>query len=195
MSRNATRARANDDDDRFRRAHQERALIDTPDGPVEIDLSESPLRWLASRRDAAGRPFLSAAEVDAGERFRRDFTQAGLSPRLGTQWAAPVARGGAEAALDYSDIVVAARRRLARATDAVGPDFASLLLDICGFLKGLEQAERERQWPARTAKVVLKLALGALARAYGLDEAAKGPAQSRGIRAWNAAAGGNLPPR
>ncbi|MBL8568776.1 MAG: DNA replication protein [Phreatobacter sp.] len=169
--------------------------METPDGPVEIDLSESPLRWLASRRDAAGRPFLSAAEVDAGERFRRDFTQAGLSPRLGAQWAAPVARGGAEASLDYSDIVVAARRRLARASDAVGPDFASLLLDICGFLKGLEQAERERQWPARTAKIVLKLALGALARAYGLDEAAQGPAQSRGIRAWSAAATGDPPPR
>lgn len=61
MSRNATRAAAGDDNDRFRRAHQERARIETPDGPVEIDLSESPLRWLASRRDAAGRPFLSAA--------------------------------------------------------------------------------------------------------------------------------------
>lgn len=194
MSRNPTRAAAGDDNDRFRRAHQERTRIETPDGPVEIDLSESPLRWLASRRDAAGRPFLSAAEVDAGERFRRDFTQAGLSPRLGAQLAAPVARGGAGAPTDYSDIVVAARRRLARATDAVGPDFASLLLDICGFLKGLEQAERERQWPLRTAKVVLKLALGALARAYGLDETAQGPARSRGIRAWNAAAG-DPPPR
>jgi hypothetical protein len=189
MSRTAAGSRiAEDDDDRFRRAHQERARVATPEGTVEIDLTESPLRWLASRRDATGRPFLSSAEVEAGERFRRDFTQAGLSPRLGAQWAAPVERGGANSSIDYSDIVVAARQRLDRATEAVGPDFASLLLDICGFLKGLEQAERDRQWPLRTAKVVLKLALGALARAYGLAEAAQGPAHSRGIRAWSAQA-------
>ena len=184
MSRNATRAAADDDNDRFRRAHQERARIETADGPVEIDLSESPLRWLASRRDVAGRPFLSAAEVDAGERFRRDFTQAGLSPRLGAQLAAPVARGGAGVPADYSDIVVAARRRLARATDAVGPDFASLLLDICGFLKGLDEVERERGWPARSAKVVLRLALAALAEHYGLAARAT---PDRTPRVWQAA--------
>lgn len=188
MSRRSPAGSGDDDSDRFRRSHQERARIDTPDGPVEINLAESPLRWLASRRDVAGRPFLSPAEVEAGERFRRDFTQARLSPRLGAQLAAPVARGGAAAMADYSDIVLAARQRLDRAMEAVGPDFASLLLDICGFLKGLEQAERERQWPLRTAKVVLKLALGALARAYGLAEVAQGPERSRGIRAWTTGA-------
>jgi hypothetical protein len=192
MSRAAASPR-DADDDRFRRAHQERARMATPDGTVEINLTESPLRWLASRRDAAGQPFLSGAEVEAGERFRRDFTMAGLSPRLGAQWAAPVERGGANSSIDYSDVVVAARQRLSQATEAVGPDFASLLLDVCGFLKGLEQAERERQWPIRAAKVVLKLALGALARAYGLEEAARGPENSRGIRAWSAGAAGGQP--
>jgi hypothetical protein len=185
MSTRASR-RAALEDDPFRRAHQDRIRIETPDGIVEIDLTESPLRWLASRKDAAGRAFLSPAEVQAGERFRVDFTLAGLSPRLGAQWAAPVARGGEAGRQDYSDVVLGARQRLDRAVEAVGPDFASLLMDVCGFLKGLEQAERERQWPLRTAKVVLKLALAALARFYGLAEAAQGPEHSRGIRAWSA---------
>jgi hypothetical protein len=184
MSTRASR-RAALDDDPFRRAHQDRIRIDTPGGTVEIDLTESPLRWLATRRDAAGRAFLSPAEVQAGERFRTDFTLAGLSPRLGAQWAAPVERSGA-GRQDYSDVVLGARQRLERAIEAVGPDFASLLLDVCGFLKGLEQAERERQWPLRTAKVVLKLALAALARSYGFAETAQGPDHSRGIRAWSA---------
>jgi hypothetical protein len=110
MSTRASR-RAALDDDPFRRAHQDRIRIETQDGVVEIDLTESPLRWLASRRDAAGRTFLTAAEVQAGERFRVDFTLSGLSPRLGAQWAAPVARGGA-GRQDYSDVVLGARQRL-----------------------------------------------------------------------------------
>lgn len=174
------------DDDRFRRAHQLRQTVETPDGSVEIDLAESPLRWLASRRDAAGRPFLGPSVVVAGERFRRDFTLAGLSPQLGAAWAAPVSGGRAGGALDYADVVIAARQRLHRALDAVGPDFGSLLLDVCGFLKGLEAAERDRGWPARTAKVVLKLALAALARHYGLADEARGPDRAGGIRTWTA---------
>ncbi len=83
--------------------------------------------------------------------------------------------------------MIAARQRLNRTIAAIGPEFASLLLDVCGFLKGLEEAERDRGWPARTAKIVLKLALAALARSYGLADEARGPDRSGGIRAWTAA--------
>ncbi len=186
MSGRRTSAAAAGDDDRFRRAKQDRIVIETADGPVEIDLTESPLRWLASRRDAAGTPFLAPHEVEAGERFRRDVTLAGLMPHLGVAWAAPVSGGGRGET--YTEVVVAARQRIDAATRAVGPDFASLLLDVCGFLKGLETVERERGWPVRTAKVVLKLALGALARAYGIASAAVGPDRGR-IRAWSAPPG------
>lgn len=173
------------EDDRFRRAHLAVVTIETADGRIEIDLKESPLRWLASRRDASGVPFLSPHEVGAGERFRRDFTLAGLSPRLGSGWQAPVARGSGQG-LDYADVVIAAKQRLARAEAAVGPDFAGLLIDVCGFLKGVEEVEKARGWPVRTGKVVLKLALAALARAYGLEGEARGPSRSAGIRAWSA---------
>lgn len=171
------------DHDAFRRARQERLTIQTVDGPVEIDLTESPLRWLATRRDALGQPFLAPHELEAGERFRRDVTMAGLLPSLGVAWAAPVAGGGW--AETYTEVVLAARQRVDAAARAVGPDFASLLFDVCGFLKGLETVERERGWPARTAKVVLKLALAALARVYGFAVAAVGPERGR-IRAWSA---------
>lgn len=152
---------------------------------VTIDDSESPLAWLARRRGRDGRAMIEPHQLQAGERLRVDFTRANLMPRTTSNWASPIAsdRRGGNSAGDFTDSMISARRRVHQALDAAGPEFSGLLIDVCCFLKGPEDVERERLWPARSAKVVLQLALDRLARHYGYAAQTKGRSHAA-IRTW-----------
>ena len=149
---------------------------------VTVDEQESPLAWLARRRGRDGRALIEPHQLQAGERLRRDFTVADLMPHVTTNWDNPLASGGA-AASAANDTMTDARRRVHAALEAVGPEFAGLLLDVCCFLKGLEDVEREQRWPLRSGKVVLQLALERLARHYGYAGETRGRARAP-VRTW-----------
>jgi hypothetical protein len=156
---------------------------------VTVDESESPLVWLARRKGRDGRPLIDAYQFAAGERLRAEFTRANMTPRITSNWEAAVASGTRSAgggAAHVTEVVIAARQRFRHALDAVGPEFAGLLVDVCCFLKRLDEIERERQWPARSAKVVLQLGLDRLARHFGLTRSAQGKARPD-ITTWLAA--------
>lgn len=176
--------------DPFRAQHDDFALRAVEPGAraTLVNETESPLAWLARRKGADGAPFLAPAQVEAGERFRRDVEQAQLLQRVTANWEAPIAgRGRAANGGSVSESAMDARRRLARAHAALGADLGGLLTDVCGFLKGLEAVERERGWPARSGKVVLRIALDRLADFYGIASVARGPARARGVAHWGAA--------
>ena len=175
--------------DPFRAQHLSvvRGRIETPDGPVDvtIDEAESPLAWLARRKGRDGKPLIEPVQFQAGERLRTDFTRANLTPSVTSSWDPSRAQGrrGQSGGGTFTDAVVAAREQVNRALEAVGPEFAGVLLDVCCFLKGLEDIERERRWPLRSAKVVLQLGLDRLARHYGLASEARGRTFAP-IRTW-----------
>lgn len=154
---------------------------------VLVNLDESPIGALARPRGKGAKPWLAADAVSAAERLRRDFEMGQLQPRVTVNWSANVKGGrhaGGAGLTDLTDMALAARTRFDRAMDAVGPELSGLLLDVCCFLKGLETVERERQWPARSAKLVLRIALESLARHYGLTASATGKAASGRIGHW-----------
>ncbi len=128
-----------------------------------VDEAESPLAWLARRKGRDGRALIEPVQLQAGERLRAEFTRAHMMPRITSNWSASVATGppGSSPAT-FTDTMIGARQRVRTALDAAGPEFAGLLVDVCCFLKRLEEVERERGWPLRSAKIVLQLGLDRL---------------------------------
>jgi hypothetical protein len=151
---------------------------------VTLNDAESPLAVLARLKRPDGGTWFDGAEIAAGDRLRSDFEHALLQPRVTASWdISHVARtGGQSGAVEMADHVMAARDRVNAALTAVGPDLGGALVDVCCFLKGLEQVERERNWPRRSAKLMLKTALGLLDAHYDPGSARK--RRSRKILHW-----------
>lgn len=143
---------------------------------VLVNADESPLDRLHKRRRNDGTRYISDQEFQAGERIRFDFHKANLQPSISSNWsmtAGQAGKGGKSVSEEISDIAIDARTRFQTALDQLGPDLAGVVVDVCCFLKGLEAVKRERQWPPRSAKLMLKTALASLARHYGLTIGAR----------------------
>lgn len=169
----------------MRKANRLRRATTSP----RFNTEESPLAWLARRRDKSGAPLISETQFLAGEKLRADFTFAQMSPRLTTNYAEAAGSGGAKrgvpgAGIDLADNVIAATERVRRALVAVGPELSGVLIDVCCHLKGLEEAEKKAAWPQRAGKVVLQLALTRLATHYRLETSSR--SAPRGIDHWGA---------
>lgn len=141
-------------------------------------------RLAAARRDST--PFLLAHHVEAARRLAHTFERARLRQRV-TMSYDPTRTGGraggGTAQGDISASAADARKHLAVLAATMPAECWSVLFDICGLDRGLQEIETERDWPRRGGKLVLRIALSALATHYGLDAEARGR-EAQGQRHW-----------
>jgi len=131
------------------------------------NLGESPIAWLARRKDVSGRPWLTPAEVAAGERLRAEAERALKGPSTTMRWdALPRSGSGTAARVEPSDSALSAARRLEAALTAAGPRLRPILSRICVHGDSLKLAETGLGLRRRQGKTLLKQALQALVEHY-----------------------------
>lgn len=132
---------------------------------VMVNLSESPLSWLHARGH------ITTRQCDAGDALRRDYEAAEMGARVTMRWSPlPPSRGrrGGDAPLHDSDRVIAAKRRFDDAINALGRDLGHIAWRVVCAGEGVPLAEKALGWPARSGKLVLRIALDRLASHYRL---------------------------
>ncbi|MFW2586813.1 DUF6456 domain-containing protein [Sagittula sp. SSi028] len=129
-------------------------------------LAESPLTVLGRRRDKDGQPFLSDELIAAGERLREDFELAQIGPRVTQNWDQFLTNGVLGIKTPTEGGQTAAHERLQSALTDLGAGLGDVALRCCCYLEGLETAERQLGWSARSGKIVLRIALQRLRRHY-----------------------------
>ncbi|MBR9826762.1 MAG: hypothetical protein GYB36_13330 [Alphaproteobacteria bacterium] len=154
----------------FQAQHRQRVArpVTGADGKVhevEANALETPLaRYRAS---------LTASQLQAGETFHRDYVRSSLMASVTRNWAidAPVrGQGGAPCGPEDASLSrLAAKDRVLDALAAVGTSLEPVLMAVLVREESLAALERRFGWGARSGRVVLGLALDALARHYRLS--------------------------
>ena len=144
----------------------------TPEGPrrqggvgrrkrsVTVNLAESPLGWLHAHGHLDARLF------DAGERLRADYERAQLGPAVTMRWDPVRIRSTGDAGLSPTERQIAARQRFDGALRQAGRGLEDILWRVVCAGETLPVAEKALSWPARSGKLVLRIALDRVADFY-----------------------------
>ena len=133
--------------------------------------AESPLSVLARRKRNSGGSWLTPELVAAGLRFRESWEIAHLGGEMTRDWDKLVAGrissgGGKGAGGGTATRRLEAEQGLAAAIRALGPDMAEAVIMAVCQEQGMEEIEDQLDNPARSGKIVLRIALNTLARHY-----------------------------
>lgn len=127
---------------------------------VTVNLAESPLSWLHARGHIDDRLF------DAGERLRGDYERAQLAPSITMRWDPVRVKSTGDRGLTASERQLAAKQRFDAALREAGSGLQDILWRVVCAGEALPEAERGLGWPARSGKLVLRLALERVADFY-----------------------------
>jgi hypothetical protein len=127
---------------------------------VTVNLAESPLGWLHAHDHLDDRLF------DAGERLRADYEHAQIAPGVTMRWEPVQIRGTGSAGLAPTERQIAARQRFTGAISAAGKGLEDILWRVVCACETIPAAEKALEWPARSGKLVLRIALDRVADFY-----------------------------
>lgn len=127
---------------------------------VTVNLAESPLAWLHVRGHIDDRLF------DAGERLRADYERAQLGPNVTMRWDPVRVKTTGDNGLSATERQIAAKDRFDGALREAGRGLQDILWRVVCGCESLPAAEKALEWPARSGKLVLKLALDRVADFY-----------------------------
>ncbi len=127
---------------------------------VTVNAAESPIAWLHSRGHLDDRLF------DAGEALRNDYERAQLSANVTMRWDPVRIRTTGDVGLNAAERQIAAKERFDGAMAQAGKGLEDVLWRVVCGGEGLPEAEKVLGWPARSGKLVLKLALERVADFY-----------------------------
>lgn len=130
---------------------------------ITVNLAESPLAWLHARGHLDDRLY------DASERLRADYERASLGPSVTMRWDAVRIKGSGDSGLNSTERQIAAKARFDGAMAAAGSGLSDILWRVACGCESLPDAEKELSWPARSGKLVLKLALERVADYYRIS--------------------------
>ncbi|MEL6530221.1 MAG: DUF6456 domain-containing protein [Pseudomonadota bacterium] len=127
---------------------------------VTVNVGESPIAWLHSRGHLEDRLFA------AGEALRSDYERAQLAANVTMRWDAVRIRSTGDRGLNTTEKQIAAKGRFDAALGEAGKGLQDILWRVVCAGEGLPEAEKSLGWPARSGKLVLKLALERVADFY-----------------------------
>ncbi|GGD31720.1 DUF6456 domain-containing protein [Sinisalibacter lacisalsi] len=131
--------------------------------------ADAPLHVLARRRRTDGSAFLPPELIAAALKFRESYELARIGGGLTRDWGRLVSgRTASGRVVNGAGPTrrLEAEQSLAAAIRALGPDLAeSVLLAVC-HERGMEEIEDQLDFPARSGKIVLRIALRTLHRHY-----------------------------
>ncbi|MEM1131439.1 MAG: DUF6456 domain-containing protein [Pseudomonadota bacterium] len=128
-----------------------------------VNLAESPVSWLYVRGH------LSRRQFDAGEALRNDWERAQFDGMTTMNWSGMIDSGkrrGPVEHLEPGEYALAARRRFEGALAAAGRDMNDLCWRVICACESIPTVEKDFGWPARSGKLVLRMALDRIADYY-----------------------------
>lgn len=134
--------------------------VDRRKRSVSVNIAESPLSWLHAHGHLEDRLY------QAGERLRGDYERSQLGPSITMRWNPVRIKTTGDRGLRATEQAIAARERFDGATAQAGKGLEDILWRVVCAGETLPVAEKALKWPARSGKLVLKLALERVADFY-----------------------------